>query len=354
MKHMKIMFIIDHFGNGGAERVVSLLTDETVRLGHETYVVVNFDERQYELNPGIHYVVTECRHNQSALRKMDRLLSLRRTIRRVKPDVIFSFGYFMNLYSIAACLGLRGRRLIISERTDPNSEPGSATMRRLRNLIYRGCDLLVCQTDDARDYFAAALRKKAVVIPNPIKAGLPRRDPARVSRTIVNACRLEDQKNLPLLIDAFQEVHARYPEYSLVIYGDGTRREQLERQIDALGLQDCVSLPGFQRGLHELMKDCALFASSSDYEGISNSMLEAMGMGMPVVCTDCPIGGASMVIRNGENGLLTPVGDRAALRDAMLRLIEHPQEAEILGKNALQVNEQFAVSRIVKAWLDLC
>ena len=77
-------------------------------------------------------------------------------------------------------------------------------------------------------------------------------------------------------------------------------------------------------------------------------------MGMPVVCPDCPIGGASMVIRNGENGLLTPVGDRAALRDAVLRLIEHPQEAETLGKNALQVNEQFAVSRIVKAWLDLC
>ena len=351
---MKIMFIIDHFGNGGAERVVSVLSDELVRKGVSVDVVVNFDEKNYELNDNAKYLVTECRHKSSVLRRIDRLVSLRKIIKDEAPDYIFSFGYFMNLYTIAACVGRKRKGVIISERTDPNSEPSKKVLRGIRNLIYRKCNVLVCQTEDAKAYFSAALQKKAVVIPNPVKSGLPLRDCNFQNKTIVNACRLESQKNLPLLIKSFKRVHDTHPDYSLVIYGDGTQRKELEDIIQGLQLNDAVALPGFSKNLHEAMKDCCMFVSSSDYEGISNSMLEAMAMGMPVICTDCPIGGARMVIRNRENGLLVPIKDEEALVQAMNDFIQNREFAEECGWKAKEVRDEFSVEKIAQRWLALC
>ena len=96
-----------------------------------------------------------------------------------------------------------------------------------------------------------------------------------------------------------------------------------------------------------------MFVSSSDYEGMSNSMLEAMALGLPVICTDCPAGGARAVIRNGENGILTPVGDANALYLAMKNLAETPDFAETLGKNAVKIRTEQSVEKIIEKWMDI-
>jgi len=88
-------------------------------------------------------------------------------------------------------------------------------------------------------------------------------------------------------------------------------------------------------------------------EGISNSMLEAMAMGIPSICTDCPVGGAAMVIENEKNGILIPVGDVIALRDAMLKIIEDKEFAESISEEAVKVREKYSVSSICKMWLDI-
>lgn len=92
---------------------------------------------------------------------------------------------------------------------------------------------------------------------------------------------------------------------------------------------------------------------SSDYEGISNSLLEAMGMGMPVVSTDCPCGGSRMCIQDGVNGLLVPVGQPDALCMAMERMAGEEDQAAKMGKEASKVRERFSLQSILKQWLDL-
>ena len=101
-----------------------------------------------------------------------------------------------------------------------------------------------------------------------------------------------------------------FKDYKLVIYGQGVLEDELRQANSNLGLTDRVLLPGFATNILEQERPCITFVSSSDFEGISNSMLEAMGMGPPVVVRDCPVGGARMVIQDGVNGLLVPVGIR--------------------------------------------
>ena len=96
-----------------------------------------------------------------------------------------------------------------------------------------------------------------------------------------------------------------------------------------------------------------MFVSSSNYEGMSNSMLEAMAMGIPCVCTDCPAGGARAVIKDGKNGLLTPVGDAHALCKAMKRIAKNPDLASKLSQNSVKIRETQSVEKIIEEWMEL-
>ena len=130
-----------------------------------------------------------------------------------------------------------------------------------------------------------------------------------------------------------------------LIYGQGKEEKRLESQIEELGLKDAVSLPGFAEDIHQKMLDAMLYVSSSDYEGISNSMLEALGMGVPTIATDCPVGGARMVIQNGVNGLLVPVKDANALYNAMKRIIEDKNFMEMISKEATKILKKYPLEK---------
>ena len=131
-----------------------------------------------------------------------------------------------------------------------------------------------------------------------------------------------------LPIYAFSMLADEFPEYKLVIYGQGVLEDELRAQIKSLNLEDRVLLPGFASNILEKVAPCSMFVSSSDFEGISNSMLEALGMGLPAVVTDCPVGGARMIIKSGENGILVPVGDTQAMYEAMRSILKDPARSE--------------------------
>lgn len=126
-----------------------------------------------------------------------------------------------------------------------------------------------------------------------------------------------------LLIDAFNDFQKENEEYSLVIYGEGTLRKQLQTKIDELGLQKKIFLPGKEEKLLEIINDSAMFVLSSDYEGLPNVLIEAMCMGMPVIATDCPSGGPRELINNNINGILVPVNNKKKLVEAMIRLTDN-------------------------------
>ena len=240
-------------------------------------------------------------------------------------------------------------KVVISERTDPDSY-GNKYLRKIRDILFKKSNLMVCQTKYVKKYYAKRKVRNISVIPNPIKADLPEPYYGERKKEIVNFCRLNKQKNIPLLLDAFSDLYKIHPEYTLKIYGEGELKNELLNYIQNHDLSNAVSIVNFTDNIHNEILHSAMFVSSSDFEGISNSMLESLALGLPCICTDCPVGGASLVIKNGVNGMLVPVRDRKALFSAMKFMAENTDKAAEMGRNACQVRERFSVDAITEKW----
>ena len=250
-------------------------------------------------------------------------------------------------------------KVIISERADPNRLMKKRYGKPFIEKYYTRADVAVFQTEDAKSVYPEAVSKKGTVIFNPLKDNLMQPYHGERNKYITTFCRISNQKNLPLLVEAFDQVHSKHPEYTLRIIGDGSNEEgrevlqKIESRLNEFGLKKSVKFEPFMQNVHEAIIKDAMYVNSSDYEGISNAMLEAMAIGMPVVCTDCPIGGAKATINNGENGLLVPIQNAEALASAMNRMIEDNELADKLSHNASQIREELSLDKITEKWMQL-
>ena len=349
----KIIFITNFLGNGGAARVMSVLANylEDNDIDIEILSFLDMDGK-YKVNENVKYSIIKCKSKNNVLKKLERILKLRKLLKKSKESTVIAFEYFVNMQTIIANMFLKNK-LIISERADPNFTGNKVGIKQLRNILYRYANALVCQTPDAKAYFPKKVQDKAVIIPNPITPNLPERYTGERKKEIVNFCRIEHPKNLPLLIDAFEMINKEYPEYKLKIYGNGNAENEIREYVNQKHLQEKVEINDFAQNIHKEVIESAMFVSSSNHEGISNSMIEAMGIGLPTICTDCPCGGAKMMIENNVNGILVPVGDKEALYRAMKKIIENPEFAEEISKNAVKINERLKQDKICKMWMEL-
>lgn len=246
-------------------------------------------------------------------------------------------------------------RLIISERGDPCQSLSSKTDFAFFRTMFPHADAIVFQSPDVCKWYKDHLGIDGTVIFNPIMTGLPEPFQGKRNKQIVNFCRLSPAKNLYLLINSFEKLHQLYPDYELWIYGDADSAameysEQLKSRIAASNCRSVIHLRPATEEIHTAVLGCAMFVSSSDYEGMSNSMLEAMAIGLPVVCTDCPAGGARAVIKDHENGLLVPVNDPQSLFLAMKELIDNPELATKLSENAIKIRRSQSEKVIMEQW----
>ncbi len=343
----KLVFVADHLFGGGSERVLTLLANSFNQKGYEVSIIAFHSDKSYPLNDGVK-VCNISNPNNLLLSIID----LRKSIKRSESKVLISFGYSINILTLIACVGLK-IRTIVSERNDPSRVGGGSFKRILRNIVYRRCSILVCQTEDARRYFPKSIQKKSVIIMNPIKNDLPKPYLGKRNKEIVNFCRLHKQKNLYLLIDAFVDFHIIHQDYVLKIYGDGPERDNIVSYLYQHGNTSEIELVGNVSDVHHRIIESAMFVSSSDFEGLSNSMLEAMAIGLPVICTDCPCGGARMIIVDGKNGILVPVRNKEELTKAMERIVTDEKLSQRLSSNAILIREELSIDTISKEWEEI-
>ena len=277
---------------------------------------------------------------------------MRHCFQEYPEDVIISFMDNPNVATLLAARGLPNR-CIISERNHPGRDNVQPHIRKYRNRLYARADACVFQTEEEMQYYPEKIQRIGVLIPNPVKEDLPEPYEGLRNNEIVTYCRIDRQKNLIGLINSFRIIMNEYPQYVLAIYGKGNQYDAVKTYIEENNLTSRVLLRAHDSCVHSKIKNAAMFVSFSDYEGISNSMLEAMAIGMPVVCTDCPAGGARMMIRHMENGLLVPVRDEEAMAQAMRYVIENPDHAAIMGRNASAIRDSYHVSKISEKWIEL-
>ena len=260
--------------------------------------------------------------------------------------------------ALLAAKGL-SNRVIISERGDPKRLMKKRYGKKFIEKYYLRADVVVFQTADAKNTYPKRIADKGVVISNPIKSDLPAPYHGERNKNIITFCRISKQKNLPVLIEAFYLLHSDYSFYKLRIIGDASNDEgikvmgTIKKMIADFGIDDAVILEPFKYDVHQAIIKDAMYVNSSDYEGISNAMLEAMAIGMPVVCTDCPIGGAKATIIDGENGLLVPIQDAEVLYKTMKMIVEDQALSQKLSANATKLREELSLSTIAERWKKL-
>lgn len=356
----RVAFVINQLGGvgaGGSDRVVSVIANEFAarEWAVDILALTGDNTIDRELAPSINVrfetpIKSSVRAMQVGLRML-RGAGLVRSYVNQHPDaVIISFIAWVNMCTVAGVIGTKHGPLVLSERTDPASDPNSPVARKLRDAAYRRADALVFQTPDAQAYFSDIVQAPSEVIPNPVTAGLPEWSPPASGIEVVSAARLEAQKNIPLLIDAFAPVAQAHSEARLRIFGEGKLRAELQSHIDELGLSDAVTLEGFVSDIHERVAKGSMFVMSSDFEGMPNALLEAMAIGMPVISVDCPIGGPRMMIEHDVSGVLVPRGDVEAMSAQIQRLIDFPAVARALAANAAQARDRYSIEHVVDSW----
>ncbi len=342
----KIVFVVGGMKRGGAERVISILSREYIRKGwNVSIVLLLFSEIQYKLEDKISIIDLSGKISSRVMRAPYWLVNLRKYLKKEEPDVVVSFAARINVLMLLSAFGLDTKK-IISERNDPIHDGRGRITKLLIQLLYPGADKIVFQTTRIKGYFNDRIRKKGVVIYNPIEVSA---DAQTVdSHKIVSVGRLEKQKNHYFLIEAFSNIVKKYPEYELWIYGEGTLRNDLENLINRLGINNRVFLPGIAKNVHEQIANAEMCVLSSDYEGLSNALMEAMMMGLPCISTNCA--GSDELIQNNENGLLVSVGNREELEAAMEKLILDKGLANKLSTNAKNSSKKYSIEAVMRQW----
>jgi len=397
MKH--IVFVIGNYKNGGVAMRSTNLANAFAEKGYKATILVTgaiSDEVYFKYHENVEIVelskyieahkkdktLLEYRNKQQkTIEKLKRLRYVTRFfpaldkvmaekirgIRRSKDMsafilnnqeriyITFGLGYYEKTFFAVKPFG---SKIIYAERNASEVEfPKNAIERnRLIELVGKA-DGVILQTEDELQFYGNKL-KNAKIINNPVKADLPERFIGERRKVIVNFCRVSQQKNLLLLFEAMQELHKDYPEYVLEIYGNTVVKqeeellEEYKQLLKQMKADAYIKLLPPSKDVHTLVRDSAMFVSSSDFEGLSNSMIEAMAMGLPCVCTDCLGGGAREMIQHGENGLLVPLNDAQALYLAMKRFIEEPALAEKCSVNAEKKREELSLPLIADKWIE--
>ncbi|WP_370751710.1 glycosyltransferase [Eubacterium sp.] len=348
----KIFFITNGLSGGGAERVMSILANYLDDNGYEvSFIMLKNYPEAYKLN------LTISKYYKNNTKRRDfigNFMYIRSFMQKENNAVFISFFTRQNLYTIMAAIGTNNR-VVISERNNPEITVNGKIEEIVRKILYKSskCKYIVFQTQGAKEYFDKEIQNKGTIILNPLNNKLPICDKMHSKKKIVAIGRLNSQKNYPLMLKAFKRFCKIYNDYTLHIYGKGESKDSLKQLTFELEINDKVIFEGFKENIHKEIQDATMFVISSDYEGLSNALLEAMGMGLPCISTDSPPGGARMVINNNENGILVPVGDEIKLYKAMLKIASDKKFANYIATNALKIRKNLSIDRICKEWIKI-
>lgn len=365
---MKIIIFINSLAGGGAERVAATLANYWARQHWDVVVVTlaNRSEDFYVLDAGVKRVEMDLSGNsanffQGALENLRRVLSLRRIIKQHRPDAILSMMSTPNVLLAAASLGLSDVCTIGSERCYPPHFPLGKMWHALRKLMYGRLHAVVGLTQECATWIRVNTSAQYVpVIPNPIVWPMPKSargiDPNKhcaAGRKILLAVgRLSPEKGFELLVKVFAMLADKYPDWDLVILGEGPDRQLLQNRIDEFNLTSRVLMPGIAGNVGEWYARADLFVMSSSYEGFPNALAEALAHGLPAISFDCDTGPRD-IIRQGIDGLLVPLGNAAELKMALDRFMGDSAARAAFAARAGDAKERFSIHKIAQMWEQL-
>jgi glycosyltransferase involved in cell wall biosynthesis len=359
---LDLLFVIKTLDSrgGGAERVLADVSAELARRGHHL-TVLSFDPPGstdfYSIDPRVHRIragIGSAASRSGVAETVSRIISLRRTIRTLRPDVTIGF---MHSGYIPLALALVGSRvpLIASEHIDYSHYRTVPLQGLMIRMVASQFTKMTAISDRVRSGFPDALKRTMVVIPNPVTAAPERpSDPVGgPDKVLLSVGRLFAQKDQRTLIAAFARLASRHPQWRLRIVGEGELRAALEKQVEGLGLGSRVELPGVIPGIADEYSRAQLFVLPSRYESFGLATAEALAHGVPAIgFADCP--GTNELIENEVNGLLAEGDNReSALADALDKLMSSAELRREYGAAGPPSVARFSIAAVADRWESL-
>lgn len=362
MKRDAVTIFLPSLAGGGAERCVGIVANGLAARGVPVTLALAKAEGPYlpDVGPGVRVLDFGV---GSAWRALPALV---RHLRKERPAALLSAMNHANVVAALAHRLARSQgRLVLSERAHLGSVlaefpgPSMRVTRSLMRITYPWADLIVTVSDgvaeDLRQHLPLDARR-IVTIHNPVvdealrrKSELGPAHPWLASREVpvlLAAGRLIAQKDFATLLEAFARLRRQRPA-RLLILGEGELRSALEAHAQRLGISEDVAMPGFDPNPFAAMRAASLFVLSSRFEGLPGVLIQAMACGARVVSTDCP-SGPREVLEDGRWGALVPVGDAAALADAIAAALDQQDPPDVRAR-AAEFSEERAVARYAQA-----
>lgn len=349
---MKILFVIYSLGTGGAERVMSLLSNDWIKKGHDISIatIKGDDTPSYRFDSSIELihldVASESENIIDALSSnYKRILAIEKAISENSSDLVISFLTTSNILTILAAK-LAKKPIIVSEHSNFYFET-SKLWRLLRRVVYPFSDALIVLTEHDREKYD--YHSNVHIVPNPLILEHDHKNIQR-QKMILAVGRLNKVKGFDLLIKAFSQVEAK--GWYLVILGEGSERVNLEKQVDELKINKNISMPGRVTDVEAYYKKASIFVLSSRHEGFPMALIEAMGYGCASVSFDC-LTGPSDIINHNKNGILVEAENTNKLSESIQHLIDQEEKREELGENAKKIVDILNIEKITIKWFKI-
>ena len=353
---MKIMICIPQLIKGGAERVACNLSNYFVNNDNDVSLVsLRNYKPEYSLDEKVKVKIIDNNIHFNIYRFFNRIVKISKVLGQEKPDIILCFLPEITFYVLFINLFYK-KKVIVSVRNDPKVEYKSITRRILMKLLFKYADGFVFQTDDAKKFFSKKIQLKSKIILNSVDKNFIVDKPYSGIRKkeIVTVGRLVSQKNHYLLINAFADIikDNRFKEYELSICGEGKLKNDLINYCNQLNIKDKVHFKGKIDDIKKEIFSSSVFVLSSDYEGLPNSLIESMALGLPCISTDCPCGGPKMIISNNVNGILVDINDKNGLKNAIKKILSDCSFSKKISNEACRIKEIINPDVINKEWFD--
>ena len=366
---MKILIFIHSLSAGGAERVTANLANYWAEKGWAiTIVTMTGKERDfYELHPAIHRIALHADAESASIleaiwHNLRRVHALRTVLKWEKPDVALGMMTTANCLLALAASGT-GIPAIGSERIHPPELPLGRAWSWLRERTYPRLAAITALTRESAAWLQIHTGvSKVPVIPNSVTYPMVCKDPHVIPEQILTTAygsnillavgRLSLQKGFERLLAAFAELRPQFPDWCLVIVGEGNCRSALEQQISELGLEKRVFLPGLVGNIGDWYKVADLYVMTSRFEGFPNTLAEALAHGLPAVSVDCETGPRD-ILRHKIDGLLVPQDDHASLVEALTKMMGDENLRRCYAACAVEARERFSLEKIAGQWEHL-
>lgn len=354
----KIMFFISTLQKGGAERVLVNLAEYFYHLGYHVVIVTQYiAKEEYTISDGIVRILSEIEDHEIGKSRIlnfcKRCRKLRTIWKEGKPNVILSFMGKNNIMALLTSWGMK-IPVVVSVRAEPREEYKGKLLTQAALFTFRRATNIVMQTEESKSFFPMQMRDKIVVLQNPLHPSFIRQVyQGEREKTIVAVGRVDENKNHKMLIASFAQIAEKYPEYLLKIYGNGECKEELEKLIKNLGLEHRAYMMGAVDHVADVIEKAGVFVLTSYSEGMPNTLMEAMALGIPSIATDCPCGGPKELIQSGENGILIPVGSKEELTRQLDFLLGDDEIRKEIGRNATKLQESHNLEVVNESWKKL-